>query len=119
MRALAIKVKNYADHAQILQNTSASMLLKAMLITIGCLALLDVFFLGSMVINIIERKSLEAEARTLGGQVATLELDYLNASNKVDLNLSHSLGFKETQGVFTTRKSVGSIQNINKGKNEI
>lgn len=110
MRAIAIKMKSYTSHADIISGTSNASLLKGILITLGVLTVLYFFFLGNMVINIIERKSLEAEARTLSSEVADLELQYIGASNKVDLGLSHSLGFKETQGVFTTRKSLGSLK---------
>jgi len=110
MRTIAIKVKSYAEHANILQAEDNGMILRTLLFAFGTLVLFYMFLLGSMVFNIIERRTLEAEARTLGNEVADLELKYLEASNNVDLALSRSLGFKEAQGVFTTRKAFGSIK---------
>ena len=47
--------------------------------------------------NIVERKALEGRALTLSNEVGNLELEYLSVSQKVDLNLAYSLGFKETK----------------------
>jgi hypothetical protein len=71
------------------------------------LALLYFLFLGNMVKNIIERRSLEANANMLSNQVRDLELTYLSMSNNIDLPLSYSMGFQETKIVFATRKALG------------
>ena len=80
------------------------------------IALFYVFLLGNTVFNIIERKSLEKYSLTLSGEVRNLELEYFSISQKVDLNLAYSLGFKEIKTKFATRKTLGSI---NIAKNEI
>lgn len=67
---------------------------------------LYVLFLGNMIDNIMERKNLEALAYTLSSEVRDLELTYLSMSSNVDLDLSHSLGFKEIQTTFATHKSL-------------
>ena len=116
MRAIAIKIKNYADHvksANIVAENMHTGIRNALLLSLGGLAVLYVFLLGNMVWNIIERKALEVEARTLGSEVADLEQNYLALSNKVDLSFSHSLGFKEIQPTFATRKALGSIKILN------
>ena len=69
-----------------------------------------------MVFNIVERKALEGRALTLSNEVGNLELEYLSVSQKVDLNLAYSLGFKETKKTFANRKALGSISIA---KNEI
>ena len=84
--------------------------MRFLLISFGALGLFYVLILGSMIFDITERKSLEARARTLSNEVLNLELTYLDISNKVDLTLAESLGFKETKANFATRKSVGSIK---------
>ena len=66
-----------------------------------------VLLLGNMVINIVARQSLEAEARALTNEVRNLEVAYLTASSGVDLALSYSMGFKETQAIFATRQTFG------------
>ena len=70
-----------------------------------------------MVKNIIERRSLEASAWTLASEVRDLELAYLNMSSGVDLSLSHSMGFKETQATFATRKKAGETLGLVGEKN--
>lgn len=84
----------------------------------GTLALLYVLLLGNMVRNIVERRSLETGMRALSSEVGNLELAYLSASNSVDLNFSHSLGFKETKTIYATRKSLG-FGNVKVLQNEI
>ena len=82
------------------------LILNIIFCSFGALAFLYVLFLGNMVGNIIERRSLEANARALSSEVKDLELTYLSMSNNVDLALSHSMGFQETKITFATRKSL-------------
>lgn len=111
MTALAIKMKNYTAGVNIVNNNNIEQrMLKTLLFFAGMLILFYVLILGNMVLNIIERKSLEADARTLGNEVGNLELQYLSMANKIDLNYSYALGFKETKTKFATRKSLGSIK---------
>ena len=110
MRTIAIKMRGYATGVNIVNNNNMEKrILNMLFISIGILAVLYIFILGTMVFNIIGRKTAEATERTLSNQVATLELQYLSASNKVDLSLSHSLGFTETKAVYATRKALGTL----------
>ena len=59
--------------------------------------------------DIVQRRTLESDARILSKEVADLELRYLSAANTIDLDFSHALGFKETKANFTTRKPLGSL----------
>ncbi len=118
MRTIAIKIKNYTEWMDVVNSHNAPHVLKALLGSLGILAIMYLFLLGSMVFNIIERKSLEAEAHTLSTEVGALELDYMAMSNKIDLPYSESLGFKQTKATFATRKALGSLPSI-KMKNEI
>ncbi len=72
-------------------------------------ALLYLFFLGSAVFNVVERKSLEAEAHTLSNQIGELELKYLQVSGQIDRDLSKSMGFEEIAQNFATRESITLI----------
>src|SRR5689334_21220011 len=111
MTQLALKLKSYGGRVSIVDNGNLRKRILYILISSGgALALLYVLMLGTMVFNIVERRSLEADARTLSNEVNELELTYLSATNKVDLALSASLGFKETRATFATRKSLGSIE---------
>lgn len=114
MRTAAIKMKTYARSVNIVDNSDLNKkLLNMVLFSFGAIAVFYVLILGNMVFNIVERKSLEADARNLSNEVRDLELSYLSMSDKVDLELSKSLGFKEVKAKFATRKSLGSIKVVN------
>ncbi|MBP9711507.1 MAG: hypothetical protein KBD55_00525 [Candidatus Pacebacteria bacterium] len=108
MKQATIKLKMYAGNVNMINNDMAIRILRSMLFASLALGFLYVIFLGNMVFNIVERKSLESQARNLSNQVGDLELTYLSLSNKIDLELSHSLGYRETTVKFATRKALGS-----------
>lgn len=82
----------------------------SMIYTIIFLAVCYVLLLGSMVWNIVARKNIELQATTLGTQVSSLELQYLDLSGKVDLNMAYAMGFKEINKSFAKRQaSLGSV----------
>ncbi len=56
------------------------------------------FFVGTTIFNIVERKNTDNDNRSLSSRVSELELSYLSESNKIDLNLAYSLGFKDATG---------------------
>ncbi len=117
MRQASFKIKSYIGSVDVINHSDFSKLvLKIILFSFGILALCYVFLLGNMVLNIVERKALETNARTLLSEVGELELTYLNISDTIDLDLAHSMGFKEVETKFTTRKSLG---NIGIAKNEL
>ncbi len=125
MKTAVIKFKTYAGNVKMVSNDEASRkILNMIIVFFGSLALVYVLILGSMIWNIVERKSLETGMRNLSNEVGSLELEYLAQSNKVDLSLGYSLGFKETKAKFTTKKSLGFNSfsgglNSEKVKNEI
>ncbi len=112
-------MKGYVDHVNVLDHNLQSRFLGFLLVSLGILAISYLFLLGNMVFNIVERKALEGEARTLANEVGELELTYLSMSSKIDLELSHSLGFKEVKAKFATRRSLGSLPTTQLAKNEI
>lgn len=117
MKQASLKLKNYANNVTIVNNGNLhGMILHLMLFAIFALALVYVLVLGNMVFNIVERKSMESKAHALSNEVGDLELQYLSISQKIDLNLAYSLGFKETKTKFAVRKPLGSIS---MAKNEI
>ena len=110
MRAVSLKLKNYAASVNIVDNNNLQeRILHMILMSFGVLALLYVCLLGSMVFNIVERRALEANARALSNEVSNLEINYLSMSGKVDLTLAQGLGFKETAIKYATRKSLSSL----------
>lgn len=117
MKTIAVKMKSYAESVNIVNNNNIKeRMLYTLFLSFGFLAFIYVLFLGNIVFNIVERKTLESDARTLSNEVGDLELTYLSMSNKIDLTFSHSLGFTETKAKFATRKSLGSLKIA---KNEI
>ena len=114
MKTLAIKMKNYTSGVNIVNNNNIEQrILRIIFVFGGSLVLVYLLILSNMIFNIIERKAFEADARTIGNEVGNLELRYLSMSNKIDLNFSYSLGFKEANTKFATRKSLGSIKVVN------
>ncbi|GEM_PF-557683 len=108
MRQASLKFKSYTGAVSIVDNSNLyGRVFHFILVSFGALAFLYVFLLGNMVLNIVERRSLEADVRSLSSEVRNLEVTYLSLSNNIDLPLSHSLGFQETKATFATRKSLG------------
>lgn len=113
MKTVAIKIRRYAGNAGniniVNNNNLEKRILNFMFVSLGALTLCYVLFLGSMIFNIVERKSIEVEARNLSNEVGNLELQYLSMSNKVDMSLATTMGFKETKQQYATRKHLGSL----------
>ncbi len=117
MKTASIKIKRGIANAQVVSRGDLERkLLKILLFSLAALAFFYVFLLGRMVFNIVERESLNSQARALQNDVSQLELTYLSDSGKVDLDYSHTLGFQEVSPEYATRQSLGSIQTV---KNEI
>jgi hypothetical protein len=112
MKTIAIKMKNYATNVNVVNNNNLQRrVLNIMLWSLGALVFCYVFFLGNMVFNIIERKALETDARSLTNEVGDLESQYFSASNKIDLGLAESMGFKEIRDKsYAVRQPLGSLK---------
>ena len=106
-------------NVSLINNNVEKIVLRSIVVSFAGLAFLYVLLLLNMVFNIVERRSLEKEALALSNEVGELELSYLSLSSGIDLALSHSLGFKETNTKFATRKSLGSLGSIKMANNEI
>jgi len=107
MRQISSKLNIYIAGASIINNGIQKLTLNIIFWSFGALVFFYVLILGNMVKNIVERQSLEARVYTLTNEVRNLEATYLSMSNNVDLALSYSMGFKNTQATFTTRKALG------------
>jgi hypothetical protein len=117
MRTIAIKKKSYTINTSIINDKLERQVLNILLWSLGVLAFCYVLFLGNMIFNIIERKALEVSARSIVNEVGDLESQYLFVSNKVDISLAESMGFKEIKDKqYAVRKSIGSIAFV---KNEL
>ncbi len=125
MKQISSEINTYVKNMSIASSIE-KVLFNVIIWIIGILAVTYLVFLGNMVKNIIERKALEADAKTLSTEVGDLELTYLSMSKNIDLNLSYSMGFKETQATFATRKALGmgsstggSFLNVKTAKNDL
>ncbi len=119
MKQIESKIRNSSMVASLNENQILRVnLLKGISIGFALLAALYLFLLGSSVLNIVERKTLESQAHTLSNEIGALELDYLQVSNSIDRELSVSMGFQEISQNFATRKSVGLVSK-KLAKNEI
>ncbi|OGJ04178.1 hypothetical protein A3G06_00495 [Candidatus Nomurabacteria bacterium RIFCSPLOWO2_12_FULL_46_14] len=111
MKALAIKIKNYGESVSIVNNNNmARRLLHLLLSSLFALGIFYILILSSMVYNIVERKTLEAQAQTIGNEVRELELNYLSLAGGIDFKLSQTLGFKEIQARYAARQALGSVR---------
>lgn len=109
MRQATLQLKTRIQNVNIMNNNIEveKNILKTMLIILATLAIFYVLILGNMVFSIVERRTLEKEMLSLSSEVGNLEVSYLSISNSIDMNLSSTMGFKETKATFTTRKSIG------------
>lgn len=107
MKAMSLKFNTYIRSVSVINNNAERLIFNIILGSFGVLALLYILFLGNMVRNIVERRSLEVRVSALSGEVRNLELTYLSMSNGIDPALAHSLGFKEAKTTFATHKSLG------------
>ena len=127
MRQATLQLKTRIHNVNIMNNNIEieKNILHTMTFIFGTLALFYVLILGNMVFSIVERRTLEKEMLSLSNEVSELEVSYLAVSNSVDMNLSSTMGFKETKASFATRKSLGfnvnadHLGNIKLANNEI
>ncbi len=104
---MSLKLNMFMKSVDVVNDNIKKDALRIILWSFAFLAVLYLIFLGIMVDNIVERRSLEARARNLSSEVGDMELTYLSMSDDVDLALSHSMGFGETKAIFATRKAIG------------
>lgn len=90
---------------EIVQNKDIQrVLLRVFVSALIVLSITYIYLIGSITFNVVARKALESEVRTLGSKVSELELGYLNTTNKIDKGYAISLGFVEAKNnIFTVR----------------
>lgn len=71
-------------------------------ITVG----LYVYFVGSIVFDVVARRSAEALVLKEGAQVAQLEATYFEKTKAFDLAYAKSLGFKESTSTLYAKRDV-------------
>lgn len=115
MKQASIKVKNYKDAIATMDDRIdlRSKMLYSLFVSFGIFSFLYVLVLGNMILNIIERKTVELDIRNLANEVGNLESDYIALTNTIDKNSSVTLGFNEVKPVFATRTTLGYISQDN------
>ncbi|MFA6177417.1 MAG: hypothetical protein WC694_00795 [Candidatus Paceibacterota bacterium] len=127
MRQATLQFKTRISHVNIMNNNIEveKNIFYTMIFILMALALFYVLILGNMVFSIVERRTLEKEMLSLSSEISRLEVSYLAVTSSVDMNLSSTMGFKETKATFATRKTLGFntggayLGNIKKSLNEI
>lgn len=111
MKEASVKVKSYVKKVETIDQAIdlRSKVLYFLMIGFGVFSLLYVLVLGSMVFNIIERKTVEVETRNTLNEVADLEASYMTLVNNVDKESSITLGFVEVKPVFAVRSSLSLV----------
>ncbi len=111
MNNINLKINKYGNNIAAIDSFNLnSRILKSIFYAFGALALVYVFILGNMVTNIIERRTLEIEARDLSNTISALELEYLEKGSAIDLDYSHSLGFQDTKVFYATRLNLDNVK---------
>ena len=119
MQTLSKKIKENSMVASLEGNTGVRVrIFQGIFGLFALLILFYLFLLGSSVMNVVERKTLESEAHMLANEIGTLELEYLQISNTIDRELSVQMGFEEIAQNFATRKSA-TMMSKKLAKNEI
>lgn len=111
MNKISVKINKYGNNINVVNHGNLnSKILNFIFYSFGVLALCYVFILSNMILNIIERRSLESDMRNLSNELSELELEYLAKSGSIDLEYSYALGFEDTKVNYATRKSLGQIK---------
>jgi hypothetical protein len=81
-------------------------LFRALMIALVVLSTTYLYIISSITFNVLARKSLDTNVRSLQSALNQSELTYMNDLNKIDKNYALSNGFVEAhQGIFVTRQS--------------
>ena len=93
MKQISLKFKSYAGNVSIVDNSNLGRrVFHFVLLSLGALAVFYVVLLGFMVSNIIERRSLEAEAPAPSGGGGDLGNTYFFLSRGIALGFLRSFG---------------------------
>ncbi len=78
--------------------------LKGLMSTFCVLSVVYMYFLGTIIVNIINRKTVDQEIRTLTSDIGTLELRFLSRTRELDLAYAQTRGFVEPQKIYFAQK---------------
>lgn len=103
------KAKAITSH--VIENTNTQRILfKVLVALIITLSVVYIYLIGSITFNVLARKTLENQSRTIGSRVSALELTYLNTANKIDKSYAGALGFVDAHdNIFATRTATSRV----------
>jgi hypothetical protein len=85
-------------------NYTRKALFKWLIVGLVILAIMYVYFIGSITFNVLARKSLENTVKNLSSNISQLELTYLENLNRIDKNYATSKGFIDvSNNLFASR----------------
>jgi len=65
------------------------------------------YFVSKPIINVIIREEIEQDLAKAGAHISSLEYDYIEKKNNINLELAYELGFQDARSkIFVTRKSL-------------
>ena len=65
------------------------------------------YFVSKSIINVIIREEIEQDLARVNAHISSLEYDYIEKKNNINLELAYELGFEDTSSKkFVTRKSL-------------
>lgn len=92
-------LKNTVQHP-----TFTKTFFKGLMVSFGLCSLVYMYFLGTIIFNIINRKTIDQEARVLTSDIGTLELRYLSRTQELDLAYAQARGFVEPRELHFAQK---------------
>lgn len=68
------------------------------------------FLLQKAIVNVVEREKVSKEIKVVSASVIDLESKYLSIKNKINIELAHSKGFKDTEVTsFISKKALTAM----------
>lgn len=85
---------------------SQKLVFRGLISTLVFLSLTYVYLIGSITFNVLARKSLDTNARALGSEVASLELESMNMQNSITRSTGTNLGFVDSKGTLFASRTI-------------
>jgi len=78
------------------------------------LGILYGYFVKQTILNVVMREEIIEEMGDLGSHVSNLEVKYIELKNKIDLEFTYALGYKEVESVkFVSRSRLNKALTLN------
>lgn len=81
--------------------------------------LIYMYFIGSIVFNVVARKGIEAENHTLTSELAQMQVKYLATMGNIDMDYAKSIGFQEPTNRASYVKNTSQVGTLLGASDEI